>query len=53
MSFFSHSPPASPLDQQVPVSHHRNSDTREVFTAALLGIGLMAMTTVWWWFAMR
>jgi D-alanyl-D-alanine dipeptidase len=44
---------ASPLDEHVPAAHHGNSDAREVLTAALLGIGLMAMTTVWWWFAMR
>jgi hypothetical protein len=46
--------PCSPTPQEhVPGGHNQNSDAREVLTAALLGIGLMAMTTVWWWFAMR
>jgi hypothetical protein len=53
---YPHSPPAD-LDEHVPVARDpRNSDTgdaREVLTSALLGIGLMAIATVWWWFAMR
>jgi hypothetical protein len=36
-----------------PNPHMRNGEPREVITAALLGIGLMAMTTVWWWSLMR
>jgi hypothetical protein len=46
--------PHSPASQEhLPAPHNQNSDAREVLTAALLGIGLMAMITVWWWFAMR
>jgi len=48
-SSYSGSPHLPPVSR----SHARNGDTREVLTATLLGLGLMALTTVWWWFAMR
>jgi hypothetical protein len=36
-----------------PNPHTRNGEAREFLTATLLGIGLMATLTTWWWYAMR
>ena len=34
-------------------NHVRHGEARELLTATLLGLGLMATSTVWWWYAMR
>jgi hypothetical protein len=31
----------------------RNGEARELLTATLLGLSLMATLTTWWWYAMR
>jgi hypothetical protein len=49
-SHYSHSPPHAPLGHR---QHPRNSDARELLTATILGLGLMATMTTWWWYAMR
>jgi hypothetical protein len=43
----------NPSLPRLPSLDARHGGAREVLTAALLGLGLMAMTIVWWWSAMR
>jgi hypothetical protein len=38
---------------QYPTPHRSNGEPREALAAAVLGLGLMMITTVWWWYVMR
>jgi hypothetical protein len=45
--------PSSYGSYSSPHGAHGHGEPSEFLSATLLGLGLMVVTTVWWWYVMR